>query len=73
MKIKNIHTGEIASSQRWNLNALSEIIVLYPDGMDSDYSKNWVCACHNLPLAEDYDGNGIVICKKSLEAQTEAL
>lgn len=32
MKIKNKHTGKMASAQRWNLSAVSEIIVGYPDG-----------------------------------------
>lgn len=65
MKIRNKETGELAYAQRWNLSALSEIIVVYPDGgADSDFARNWVCDCHGLPLAEDLDGRGEVMCSK---------
>ena len=65
MKVKNVNTGEIAIALRWNLHAMSELVIGYPDdGADSDYSKNWVCTCHGLPLAEgDY---GQVLCAKRL-------
>lgn len=70
MKIKNVKTGEIAYAQRWNLHAMSEIVVGYPgNGMDSDYSKNWVCACHSLPLSEDPNGYGQVLCKLEADKQ----
>ena len=69
MKIVNVNTGEHATSVRWNMHGMSEIIVMYPGdgGMDSDYSKNWACACHNLPLTEDSDGRGTVMCQKDKE------
>lgn len=67
MKIRHKETGQIAFSNKWNLNAIAEIIVCYPDGSrDSDYAKNWVCDCHNLPLGKDPDGYGIVMCLKKM-------
>ncbi len=64
MKIVHVETGKEASSQKWNLAAIAELVVGFPEGdMDSDYSKNWVCACHHLPLGEDPEGYGFVMCK----------
>jgi len=63
IKVVHIETGQEATALGWNLQAMSEIIVGHKDwGTDSDFSRNWVCACHHLPLAEgDY---GQVLCQK---------
>ena len=65
MKILSKITGEEAMSTHWNLSAAAEIVVGFSGerGMDSCYAKDWVCACHSLPLREDPDGRGIVMCK----------
>jgi len=68
MKVLNVNTGQEAFALRWNLHAMSELVVGFPEGgMDSDYSSNWVCACHGVPLGEGEDGQ----VKCQWEAQVE--
>ena len=65
IRVKHKETGIEAVALRWNLHAMSELIIGYDGegGMDTDFSRNWVCKCHGLPLGEGE--NGQVLCKEA--------